>query len=159
MVSKESTSQCRKCEFNPWVRKITWNRNWQPTPTVFLPGKSHVQRSLMGYSLEGLYESGTDVHSTLKKSPSFLFYFSFYCEKRLMNRLLSVTFLIYFVTQIMPDLSRESSFKMISGSFRHTFFFSLSTSSFSVKHVSGSSYTFPVPPPESAISSDYCISF
>ena len=41
----------RKC--NPWVRKILWGRKWQPTP-VFLPGESHGQRSLMGYSLWGL---------------------------------------------------------------------------------------------------------
>ena len=34
---------------NPWVCKIPWRRKWQPTP-VFLPGKSHGQRSLMGYS-------------------------------------------------------------------------------------------------------------
>ena len=32
-------------EFNPWVRKIPWRRKWQPIP-VFLPGKSHGQRSL-----------------------------------------------------------------------------------------------------------------
>ena len=32
-----------------WVWKIPWRRAWQPTP-VFLPGKSHGQRSLMGYS-------------------------------------------------------------------------------------------------------------
>ena len=25
-----------------------WRRKWQPT-TVFLPGKSHVQKSLVGY--------------------------------------------------------------------------------------------------------------
>ena len=31
------------------VRKIPWRRNWQPTP-VFLPGKSHGQRSLVGFS-------------------------------------------------------------------------------------------------------------
>ena len=29
--------------------KISWRRKWQPTP-VFLPGKSHGQRSLAGYS-------------------------------------------------------------------------------------------------------------
>ena len=33
--------------FNPWVGKIPWRRAWQPTP-VFLPGKSHGQRSLAG---------------------------------------------------------------------------------------------------------------
>jgi len=31
-------------------RKIPWRRNWQPT-SVFLPRKSHGQRSLVGYSL------------------------------------------------------------------------------------------------------------
>ena len=35
--------------FDPWVRKILWRRKWQPTP-VFLPGKSHGQRSLAGYT-------------------------------------------------------------------------------------------------------------
>ena len=34
---------------DPWVRKIPWRRKWQPT-SVFLPGKSHGQRSLAGYS-------------------------------------------------------------------------------------------------------------
>jgi len=31
--------------FNPWVRKIPWSTKHQPAP-VFLPGKSHGQRSL-----------------------------------------------------------------------------------------------------------------
>ena len=35
--------------FDPWVGKIPWRRAWQPTP-VFLPGESHGQRSLGGYS-------------------------------------------------------------------------------------------------------------
>ena len=50
---KELSSQCRRhkrCQFNPWVRKIAWRRAWQPTP-VFLPGEFHEQRSLMSYSL------------------------------------------------------------------------------------------------------------
>ena len=33
----------------PGVRKIPWRRKWQPAP-VFLPEKSHGQRSLAGYS-------------------------------------------------------------------------------------------------------------
>ena len=47
-----------------WVRslgqvgKIPWRREWQPTP-VFLPGKSHGQRSLEGYSSWGRKESVT----------------------------------------------------------------------------------------------------
>ena len=46
---KESTCQCRRSRINPWVGKIPWKREWQPTP-VFLPGKSHGQRSLVSYT-------------------------------------------------------------------------------------------------------------
>ena len=35
---------------------IPWRRKWQPEP-VFLPGKSHGQRSLAGPSPRGLNES------------------------------------------------------------------------------------------------------
>ena len=45
---KEPTCQCRTRRFYCWVGKIPWRRKWQPTP-VFLPGKSHGQRSLAGY--------------------------------------------------------------------------------------------------------------
>ena len=45
LSGKEFAWQCRKCGFNPWVRKIPWGRNWLPTP-VFLPGESHGQRCL-----------------------------------------------------------------------------------------------------------------
>ena len=41
--SKRICLQCRRPGFDPWVRKISWRRKWQPTP-VFLPGKSHVDR-------------------------------------------------------------------------------------------------------------------
>ena len=41
--------QCGRPGFDPWVRKIPWRRKCQPTP-VFLPGESHGQRSLVGYS-------------------------------------------------------------------------------------------------------------
>ena len=53
LSSREPTCQCRRHGFNPWVRKIPWRRKWQPTP-VFLPGESHAQRSLGGYSPWGL---------------------------------------------------------------------------------------------------------
>ena len=55
---KESACQCRRPEFDPWVRKIPWRREWLSTP-VFLPGKSHGQRSLVGYSPWGRKESDT----------------------------------------------------------------------------------------------------
>ena len=50
--------QCRRPRFNPWVGKILWRRKWQPTP-VLLPGKSHGQRSMVGYSPWGRKESDT----------------------------------------------------------------------------------------------------
>ena len=37
--------QCRRLRFDSWVRKSPWRRKWQPIP-VFLPEKSHGQRSL-----------------------------------------------------------------------------------------------------------------
>ena len=50
--------QCRRPGFNSWVGKIPWRRKWQPTP-VFLPGESHGQRSLVGYSPCSCKESDT----------------------------------------------------------------------------------------------------
>ena len=35
--------------FNPWMKKIPWRREWQPTP-VSLPGEFHGKSSLVGYS-------------------------------------------------------------------------------------------------------------
>ena len=58
---KQSSCQCRRCRrhgFNPQVRKVPWRRKWQLTP-VFLPGKPHGQRSLVGYSLWGRKQSDT----------------------------------------------------------------------------------------------------
>ena len=49
---KESACQCRRHKrygFSPWVGKIPWRRKRLPAP-VFLPGESHGQRSLVGYS-------------------------------------------------------------------------------------------------------------
>ena len=43
-----------------WVQSLgqedPWRRKWQPTPG-FLPGESHGQRSLVGYSPRGHKES------------------------------------------------------------------------------------------------------
>ena len=58
---KELACQCRRHKrwrVNPWLGKIPWRRAWQPTP-VFLPGQSHGQRSLAGYSPRGHKESDT----------------------------------------------------------------------------------------------------
>ena len=74
---KEPASQFKRgkrCGFNPWVRKI-WRRNWLPTP-VFLPGKSHGQRSLAGYSPRGPKESAM----TERVTNPFIFTSLFSCH-------------------------------------------------------------------------------
>ena len=56
---KEPTWQCRrlkKCKFDPWVGMISGRRKWQPT-AVLLPGESHGQKSLEGYSPQGHKEA------------------------------------------------------------------------------------------------------
>ena len=52
LSGKELACHCRRSKFDPWVGKISWRRAWQPTP-VFLPGESHGQRSLVGYTIHG----------------------------------------------------------------------------------------------------------
>ena len=49
-------------------REVPWRRKWQVTP-VLLPGKSHGQRSLVGYSLWGRKESDT----TEQSSPPYVY--------------------------------------------------------------------------------------
>ena len=48
LTGRESTCWCRRCGFDPWVRKIPWRTKWHLTP-VFLPGKFRGQ-SLAGCS-------------------------------------------------------------------------------------------------------------
>ena len=55
---KESACQYRsqkRREFSPWVWKVSWRRKWKPNP-VFVPGKSHWQRSQVDYSPQDLKE-------------------------------------------------------------------------------------------------------
>ena len=55
LSSKEHAYQCRRHRLDHWVRKSPWRGKWHPT-FVFLPGKSHGQRSLTGYSPWGSKE-------------------------------------------------------------------------------------------------------
>ena len=76
---KQSVCQCRRCKrrgFDPWVGKIPWRRKWQPTP-VFLLGKSHVQRSLVGCSPWGHKES--DMTEPLSTRMHFILCVGYYC--------------------------------------------------------------------------------
>ena len=55
--------QCRRAGFNPWVGKIPWRREWEPT-SIFLPGEFHGHRSLVGLQLMGLQTVGHDWATT-----------------------------------------------------------------------------------------------
>ena len=62
LSGKESSCQCRRPGFHLWSREIPWRRKWQRT-AVFLPGESHGQRSLAGYSPWGCKESDMTEHT------------------------------------------------------------------------------------------------
>ena len=61
--SDAKQSACRRPGSNPWVRKIPWRREWQPTPG-FLSGEFHGLRSLAAYSPWGHKESDTTEQHT-----------------------------------------------------------------------------------------------
>ena len=48
--------EMQKTGIRSLVWKIPWRRKWQPTP-AFLPGKTHGQRRVAGYSPKGCKES------------------------------------------------------------------------------------------------------
>ena len=54
-----------------WIRSLGWE--WQPTP-VFLPGESHGQRSLGGYSPWGCKESDMTERLRIQHIPGWLKY-------------------------------------------------------------------------------------
>ena len=55
-----------RCRFDPWGGKIPWKGKWQPTP-VFLPGKSHEQRSLVDYHKRAVHDLVTTHHQFSRK--------------------------------------------------------------------------------------------
>ena len=71
--------RCKRCRFNLWFRKISWRRIWQLAP-VFLPGKLHEQRSLIGYTVCSVAKSQTwqSAHTFLKINCSWHFSLSLF---------------------------------------------------------------------------------
>ena len=60
LSGQEPACQCRRRRFDPWVGKLPWRWKWQSS-LVFLPGISHGQRSLVGYSSWGHKRVGHDL--------------------------------------------------------------------------------------------------
>jgi len=58
MLGEIGGRRSKRRGFDPWVTRIPRRKAWQPTP-VFLPGESHGQRSLVGYSPKGHKDKNT----------------------------------------------------------------------------------------------------
>ena len=67
LSGKEPACQCRRHGFDPWIGKVPWRRKCQPI-LVVLPGKSHGQRSLVGYSPWGHKKSHMNECLSKKKN-------------------------------------------------------------------------------------------
>ena len=83
-------SQCRRHkrhEFYPWVKKIPWSGKWQPIP-VFLPGKFHAQRSLVGCCPWGCKESETTEQLSMMRTS--------YLVEKTFSKLSRLSMIIYF---------------------------------------------------------------
>ena len=93
---KESALQCRIRRFNFLIEKTCRRREWQPTPG-FLPGKSHGQRILVGYSPWSCKESDMTERLTfslffstlfnLKLRPMCLFSLLLFQKKSLLKKI------------------------------------------------------------------------
>ena len=71
---KESACQFRRhkrCEVDPWVGNIPWRMSWQLT-SVILPGESHGQKSLVGYSSKSRTWLSNFTHSLHSYSQTLL---------------------------------------------------------------------------------------
>ena len=113
LSGKELACQCRRCELDPWVGKIPWRRKWQPTP-VFLLGKSHGQRSLVGHSPWSHKE--VDTTERLSTHTSFLHWVVFVPDQKsvvcvcVYLYLYSILFCDLFVPSLMLHCLDDGSF-------------------------------------------------
>ena len=64
LSGKEPACNCRRLRFDPWVGKIPWRRESSP---VFLLGKSHRQRRLVGYIVQGIARVRQDLVTEQKQ--------------------------------------------------------------------------------------------
>ena len=71
--------------FNTWVGKIPCRRAWQPTP-VFLPGESHGQKILVGYSPLGHKELDTTEMTQHARTRQYLLLTIFISHSDLMSQ-------------------------------------------------------------------------
>ena len=111
---KNPSAQSRRHAFHPWVRKIPWRREWQPTP-VFLPWEIPWTKELGGLKSKGLQKSWSQL-SDWTTSPSYkdlhsFWLFSTFSPSRplksiclVFNWLHQLYFYFYFVKYINVDI-------------------------------------------------------
>ena len=114
--------QSGRLGFSPWVGKFPWRRKWQLTP-AFLPGESHGQRSLAGYSPGGQKKS--DMTQRLNNNNSNLT-----CYDAILN---DIILKIYFLTVFLNCLFEKDNWLLHRRPLSHlgNFFLSLPKVSFS----------------------------
>ena len=112
---KESGCQCRKHRIDSWITQISWRREWLPTE-VFLPGKSHGQRSLAGYSPWGHKDSDLIWQLNNKNNKEVegwevvsCFFRAVTKFKKLVKRAAIMTVPVYWVFTTCKTLSQELS--------------------------------------------------
>ena len=116
--------RCKRCGFDPWVRKIPWRRAWQSTPVLF-PGEFHIQSSLAGYGPQGCTES---VMTEATQHTHIFFIPSLRANVSLEQRLATILLQVGHSTHVekfsclLPQMKKEkrSVKKMITKSQRHT---------------------------------------
>ena len=97
LSGKESACQCRSHGFGPWLGKIPWRRNWQPT-SVFLPGESHGRKSLVA-TVHGVAKSRT-------RLSDFTFFFSCFLSRSLKQYLSILSVFLWLRSPTIASLLR-----------------------------------------------------
>ena len=101
-----------------WVGKIPWRRAWQPTP-VLLPGESHGQRSLVGYSLWGCRELDTNERQTLTHIHNYLL-----CSNKCLINIFLIIFKVKFNSKAIICKSVYSFLSFcVASTWRHLFYY------------------------------------
>ena len=124
---KEPACHCRtytRHEFDPWAGKIPWRRAWQPTP-AFLPGESHGQRNLVGYSPVGSQKCTSCSLLALEYFSLRFFFFLFFTKIKIL--LYSRIFFLGNITNLNDHLCADEFQIFISSALSERYLFNSST--------------------------------
>ena len=98
--------EMQESRFDPWIRKNCWRRKWQPTP-VFLPGKFHGQRSLVGSSPRSLKRGGHNLATKQQQQ----YPHKYYCLISFIHSLTQIFIKLQLPVSQSGSVGKESSCK------------------------------------------------